>query len=392
MPLGFSSSLTGGSSGGSSRNSSRPSSNLSSPSTRNNYQPGTNIGSQGGAGGYTYRPPTILSTYRQGDYIYTAYSNGTIDKTYSPVPRAANNVTRPATGAFGSSANAAKAAQQTGGFSQVARATGSTQYMPGGGSSGTGGGASTGGGAGGGGNVGGGSATGGLNDNGVGELFGWTKGLTETDVMRGLEYPMRILQQVSGRDLSTNPAFANFMNPIVSAISNPNTQLLFNPQLGGKNTTTGSEGYNFIADMVKGFMTPGGALPDVGSALARIASALGNNQSGIYNLLMQGANAGGAAQGQSGMGAYGAMFDALSGMLDPILQLGMSPLQSMITNASLNNLMNNFMMNVNDNSENPLAYVLRGLGYNTNIAAMPQIAQTGADTTNYSTGGGWGPH
>lgn len=230
----------------------------------------------------------------------------------------------------------------------------------------------------------GGSVTGGLNDSDVGQLFGWTKDMTETDVMRGLEYPMRILQQVMGRDMSNNPAFGNFMNPLVQAIANPNTQLLFNPQLGGSNTTTGSEGYNFIADMLKGYMTPGGALPDVGSALSRIASALGNNQSGIYNLLMQGANGSGAAQGQSGMGAYGAMFDALSGMIDPILSLGMSPLQSMITNASMNNLMNNFMMNVNDQSENPLAYVLRGLGYNTNIAGMPAIGNgtTGPNGSN----------
>ena len=73
--------------------------------------------------------------------------------------------------------------------------------------------------------------------------------------------------------------YQDFMNPLVQAIANPNTQLLFNPQLGGSNTTTGSEGYNFIADMLKGYMTPGGALPDVGSALGRIAAALGNNQS-----------------------------------------------------------------------------------------------------------------
>ena len=235
-----------------------------------------------------------------------------------------------------------------------------------------------------------GSATGGLNDSDVGKLFGWTKDMTETDIIRGLEYPMRILQQITGGPNGTaanNPAFANFMSPIVQAASNPNTQLLFNPQLGGSNTTTGSEGYNFIADLMKGYMTPGGALPDVGSALARIASALGNNESGIFNLLMQGASGAGGSQGQTGMGGYGAMFDALSSMIDPILSLGASPLQSMITNASMNNLMNNFMMNVNDQSENPLAYVLRGLGYNTNIAGMPQVGGSGGINAGQNTPG-----
>jgi len=273
----------------------------------------------------------------------------------------------------------------------MARPTGSTgNYQTG---SATGGGNSIGGGSGGGSGIGG-SGGSSPNESGIGNLYGWTKDLTETDVMRGLEYPMRILQQVTGGKSANNPAFANFMSPLVSALADENTQLLFNPQLGGANTTTGSEGYNFIADMMKNYMTPGGSLPDVGSALSRIASALGNNQSGIYNLLMQGASASGASREQSGMGAYGAMFDALSSMLDPILSLGMSPLQSMITNATLNNLMNNFMMNVNDNSENPLAYLMRGLGYATNIAPMPVVQgqQTGRDATNYSTGGGWGPH
>lgn len=367
MPLGFSSSLTGSP-------TTRPRSNPASGSTRNNYTPGTSVGSQGGS--TTYRPPVystpyVLSTYRSGDYIYTQYSNGKYEKVYSPQ----NRVSTPATGAFGSSANTMKRTQQTGGGGGgMASPTGRYDNGMGGQGGSSGGGANTGGSPGGGGNIGGGG-TGNMNDSGVGKLYGWTEDLTETDVMRGLEYPMRILQQVMGGDLSKNPAFGNFMSPLVSAMSNPNTQLLFNPQLGGKNTTTGSEGYNFIGDMIKNYTTPGGALPDVGTALARIASALGNNQSGIYNLLMQGASGTGAADGQSGMGAYGAMFDALSSMIDPILSLGMSPLQSMITNASMSNLMNNFMMGVNDKSENPLAYVLRGLGYNTNIAGMPPVGQ-----------------
>jgi len=390
MPAGFSSGASASSRPRSNTSVTTTQRNISPATTRGTYTPGSSVGSQGGSG---YRPqvfptvaPSVISTYRSGDYIYTQFSNGTTQRTYSPLA----NQSRPVTQGFGSSSVSTLKAQQqsgaTGGFaggSQVARPSGGYSGNTGGGGnigagSGTGGSGSVGGGQ------PGGSVTGGLNDSDVGQLFGWTKDMTETDVMRGLEYPMRILQQVMGRDMSNNPAFGNFMNPLVQAIANPNTQLLFNPQLGGSNTTTGSEGYNFIADMLKGYMTPGGALPDVGSALSRIASALGNNQSGIYNLLMQGANGSGAAQGQSGMGAYGAMFDALSGMIDPILSLGMSPLQSMITNASMNNLMNNFMMNVNDQSENPLAYVLRGLGYNTNIAGMPAIGNgtTGPNGSN----------
>lgn len=371
--------------------------------TRNIMPSVTSVGSQGG-GGYRQpaasSAPSVVSTYRSGDYIYTQYSNGTFSKSYSPLNVARTN------SSFGTGSQKQTVAQQaraqaslfpgqqgtlTGG-SGMATPTGS---YSGGDYGGTGGGQSTGGGS----SVG--SVTGGsnqsLNDSDVGKLFGWTKGMTETDVMRGLEYPMRILEQVMGGNgsVTNNPAFANFMNPLVSAMSNPNTQLLFNPQLGGTNTTTGSEGYNFIADMLKNFTTPGGALPDVGSALGRIASALGNNQSGIYNLLMQGASGSGAAQGNSGMGAYGAMFDALSSMLDPILSLGMSPLQSMITNSTLNNLMNSFMMNVNDNSENPLAYVMRGLGYPAQIAGMPSVqqGQNGASTGNngsFATGGNYG--
>lgn len=367
--------FTSGGGVGSATNTQRNTLGTSQP--RSNPAPVTQVGSQGGSS--TYRTPIsaapyVISTYRSGDYIYTQYSNGKYDKTYSP-----QNKVSTATGAFsggttgtgGAKANSVKGGGSSGGggFSPGSSAGGQGGYMatPTGssGQNSTGGGGSS--------NVGGGSATGGMNDSDVGKLFGWTEGMTETDVIRGLEYPMRILQQITGKDLSQNPAFGGFMSPIVSAASNPNTQLLFNPQLGGSNTTTGSEGYNFIADLIKGYMTPGGALPDVGTALSRIASALGNNQSGIYNLLMQGANGQGAAQGQSGMGAYGAMFDALSGMIDPILSLGASPLQSMMTQASMNNLMNNFMMNVNDNSENPLAYLLRGLGYNTNIAGMPSI-------------------
>ena len=367
----------------------------------------SNVGSRGATlnptsfGASQPRQVYVVSTYRQGDYIYTQYSNGMYDKTYSPQNVATSR------GGFGTGTSKADAVRAMardsggggtygtmtsgyGGGNGMATPTGSYTDQNGGmGGSGTGGGASTGGGRG---TPSIGSATGGLNDSDVGKLFGWTKDMTETDVIRGLEYPMRILQQVMGANrVSGNPAFANFMSPIVQAAANPNTQLLFNPQLGGKNTTTGSEGYNFIADMIKGYTTPGGALPDVGSALARIASALGNNQSGIYNLLMQGANGSGAAQGGSGMGAYGAMFDALSGMLDPILSLGASPLQSMITNASLNNLMNNFMMNVNDNSENPLAYVMRGLGYPTSIANMPSVGSAAAQANNANYAGG-GPH
>jgi hypothetical protein len=338
--------------------------------------------------------PRVTQTYRSGDYIITQYNNGATVRTYSPL-----NQSRSATSissAFGGGSNTAKRQAEMGGLSGSGNT--SSRYQDAyGNMTGGGGSVATPTGSGSGGGQGSGSAgrtpgttydSTGLNDSDVGKLFGWTKDMTETDVIRGLEYPMRILQQITGGGQANNPGFQGFMSPIVEAASNPNTQLLFNPELGGQNTTTGSEGYNFIADLVKGYMTPGGALPDVGSALSRIASALGNSESGIYNLLMQGASGAGSSGDMSGMGAYGAMFDALSSMIAPILNLGASPLQSMITNSSMNNLMNNYMMNVGDKSENPLAYVLRGLGYNTNIANMPALGQ-GAAAANANNPNSW---
>lgn len=208
------------------------------------------------------------------------------------------------------------------------------------------------------------------NDNNVaGEPgYGYTKDLSPINVKTAVEeYPMRILQQVMGQNLSAFPTFQKFMSEIVGQINNPFVQLLMNPGIGGKgHESTIQDAYNFQAKMMKNFTTPGGSVPDIGAALANIAAGLKNNKSGVYQAL--------TGAGGDGLGAYGSQMDALNSMLAPILGLGASPLQQMITSGALNNSENNFLLNADfAKPQDPLSYVMKYLGYPTSTAAMPGV-------------------
>lgn len=206
------------------------------------------------------------------------------------------------------------------------------------------------------------------NDNNVvGEPgYGWTKSMEPMNVKAAVEeYPMRILQQVMGQDLSKFPSFQNFMADVVAQANNPFVQLLMNPGIGGKgHESTVQDAYNFQANLMKNMVTPGGVVPDIGTAIANIAAGLKDSGSGVYKALM--------GAGGTGMDAYGSQMDALNSMLAPVLGLGASPLQQMITSGALSNAQNNFLLNANfAKPQDPLAYVLKYLGYPTQTAAMP---------------------
>ena len=318
--------------------STRPSTTYNSYSPPIKYTTGVTPGSTG---------PNTVSSKRVGDYI-VSYRNGVeISRKYDPIRNTAtggSTVTK-IQGTTSGQANTGGTSGGTGGY---------PTSMP------TAGGAPVGGASGGG-------APGGAGASAVdvGKLYGYTSGLSPNDVMAGIQYPTRVLNDVLGSQAS--PTTTGLMNPWMDMAANPWALYLMNSANAGTDMSgapTQSDTYNFIANLLSNAMTPGASVPGFGQILQNLATALSSANSPVYGGIF------GDTLGAAGLDSPGSVMrnleEAISGF-----GMSMNPLAAQNLGSLMGLMQNDYLSNYDVNSpqgmENPATYILRRLGINANI-------------------------
>lgn len=296
-----------------------------------------------------------ITQRRVGDYIIY-YRNGVeIDRKY-----VGGGAVNPPSSAYSTTSNRSKESVATPKVNQMTGGGAAT-----GGMSGTSGGAATGGSMGGslGGTASGGGAASSTPD--VGQLYGYTSGLSPNEVMAGIQYPNRVLNDVLNAQAS--PTTTGLMNPWMDLAANPWALYLMNQGNAGtgfENAPTQSDTYNFMANLLANAMTPGASVPSFGQVLQNLATALGNANSPVYGGVF------GDTLNAAGLDSPGSVLrnvaEALSGFGMTLNPLAAQNLQSSM-GLMQNDYLNNYNVNNPQGMENPATYLLRRLGIQANI-------------------------
>jgi hypothetical protein len=300
MPIGFSSSLAGG----------------TSPTSRT-----------------LQRTPTVAPTgaprqVRQGDYIVTYSPTGAIiSRVYSPVARSTQSGSRSESQVVSRSndtratnfANQYRAPAQTtkglfGGSSGGGGALGAVQSVgqsmadnypdiygtgsvnPASGTSGAG-------------------ATGGTANPSAnsGVVYDRAfKGISDKQADYMVANPLAIAAKVFGLDMANNPTIAGLLSPVLEAAQNPYIGALMNPRATG--AFDQNQELNFAADLLKQYTTPGGSFLSPTMGLRNIQTAMGDPNSALNAVLS-------TATGEGAAGAA-SQFDLFQQLMAPLLSMG----------------------------------------------------------------------
>lgn len=336
--------------------------------------------------------PGTTTTVRRGDYLYT-YRNGVLISTkYAPTYVSTGRATTGVTSgpAVSQLQSGLTQRQTTSPPVNIVRSSGTGSSSAAGGSGmaqtapntytdglygGTGGGVNIGGTNYGGGGSGIGSGSGGGGTGGIGsgdqprQAYGWSAPLTQDQLMMNLQFPSRIMEQVSGIRQSDNPTFYKFMADMIAAANDPLLQYILNPTVTASGLPNDDDWYNFQANYMKNMLQPGGRGPNVGLALSAIQKALGSPDSALYNLLM--------GAGGSGAEAYGSQIDLIKQLIDVGTAGNVNPLTSTMMQAILSNAANTFLQYADPRSGQSAAeYLMQRFGYPTKVAkpTMPASA------------------
>jgi hypothetical protein len=287
MPIGFSSSLAGG----------------TSPTSRT-----------------LQRTPTVAPTgaprqVRQGDYIVTYSPTGAIiSRVYSPVARSTQSGSRSESQVVSRSNNANQyrtpaPAQTTKGLFGAVQSAGQSMAdnypdIYGTGSvnpAGTSGAGATGG------------STAGYQDATVPTVYGGAmKGINDKQADYMVANPLAIAAKVFGIDMANNPTIAGLLSPVLEAAQNPYIGALMNPR--STSAFDQNQELNFAADLLKQYTTPGGSFLSPTMGLRNIQTAMGDPNSALNAVLS-------TATGEGAAGAA-SQFDLFQQLMAPLLSMG----------------------------------------------------------------------